>query len=285
MKQRIRFARLVALTIIFTPWLAGAQKTTAALGDGFTYTFRVSSRDNAAGPENVAVLAQAWATSDRLRFDMLPRAVGTAGTLLLPDKGFVIVDRKAGTMTLGDADEHEYDVLPITSSEALGMGLGALMGDVVSQTKIGPVQRKIEVLGAESVNGVRANHFRVTEDYSLEMRINEARDKGQVHAVTDIWVNDEMKNLPNPFVEMLKGAGNAVLSAAPDVRKGLGGELRKYFSGVPIKTVSKTNVTAMTLTGGTPTVSQTTIEMLEIKRVMIPAARFTIPPGYNKAAQ
>ena len=98
------------------------------------------------------------------------------------------------------------------------------------------------------------------------------------HSVAEYWVNEELRNHPNPLFEMMGAVASGFMANDTAFSKEVKTAMKKMFAGVPVKSVTTTESVNKK---GEKTVTVSTMEMTDFRRGDIPASAFAAPAGYT----
>ena len=276
-RRRIR----VALgAVVLGASLAAAHPFVAPLAAGYSYTFRMttSTTDHKGKTKSDnPMTAKVQVAGDRARMDIEETKGGASG--MTKQGGFMVADRKARTMSIADPEEKTFTTMPVDAWTSMTAGLTAGMGKMMN-VKISDATFRTEDLGSGGlVNGLPTRKYRVTHDYKMDMKIAFMKQNTTNHSVAEYWVNDDLKNDPNPLFEMMGAVAAGFMANDTAFAREVNTAMKKMFVGVPVKSVTTTESVNQK---GEKTVTVSTMEMADFKRGDIPASVFAAPPGYTE---
>jgi hypothetical protein len=268
--RRVPLSRTAAA--LATSLLALAA-TTHRFSPGWTYRLTVTSRAAAPADTSAVVVlsgrASVTAAGARLDVDESSRALGAiadAGAYVLADSDAMMVVSNRTQRILRFAAE---DVERGTAALAFDtLGLHAALSGVVVH---------VDSLGAgEPVAGIPTRRWRITQDYTLELRGTGGPGITTEHVVREIWLGEPRAGLANPFASVADaraggdGAYAALADATDDAARRLG-------RGVPLRVV-----TTATSTGGAhpATTTVTTLEVSDLAAADVDVNRLAAPPEF-----
>ena len=275
-----RRAALALGAVVLGASLAAAHPYVAPLAAGFSYTFRVSTSTTdhkGKTKTDMPMIAKVQVAGDKARMD-IQEAKGAAAEVG-KDGGFMVADRKARTISIAEPEEKTFTTMPIDAwtqmTTALTAGMGQMMNVKISE----PTFRTEDLGDGGVVNGLPTRKYRVTHDYKMDMKIAFIRQNTTNHSVAEYWVNEELRNHPNPLFETMGAVAAGFMSNDTTFSKQVKEAMKKMFVGVPVKSVTTTESVNQK---GEKTVTVSTMEMADFRRGDIPASVFAAPPGYTE---
>jgi hypothetical protein len=217
------------------------------------------------------IAAQGRSRIEFLAYSPLPSNVTTNDYLIAADSGKVYIDHSA-SQTITPANDMFGGPAVVTLSRVLsglGRGGGAAdggggggrggfggggrrggggggpggrgrgrggLGGLLNQVQILNVGFKLDKLGADTVDGHPAQHYRVTTDY----RVVWGEQGFPAHAVTDLWTTALPVNIPNPFEPLAvadQSADGPLIEYALRMRA-----IRAQIEGVPVRVTTTTTL-------------------------------------------
>ena len=259
--------------------LAAARPYVAPLAAGFSYTFRVSNTTTdhkGKTKSDTPMIAKVQVAGDKARLDIQETKGAAAG--VGKSGGFMVTDRKARTISMADPDEKTFTTMPIDAwtemTTALTAGMGQMMNVKISE----PTFRTEDLGDGGLVNGLPTRKYRVTHDYKMDMKMAFIKQNTTNHSVAEYWVNEELRNHPNPLFEMMGAVASGFMANDTVFSKQVKTAMQKMFVGVPVKSVTTTESVNQK---GEKTVTVSTMEMAEFRRGDVPASAFAAPAGYT----
>ena len=260
--------------------LAAAHPYVAPLAAGYSYTFRMSNATTdhkGKTKSDVPMIAKVQVAGDKARMDIQETKGAASG--LGKEGGFMVADRKARTISIADPEEKTFTTMPIDAWTEMTTALTAGMGQMMN-VKITEPTFKTEDLGDGGlVNGLPTRKYRVTHDYKMDMKVAFIKQNTTNHSVAEYWVNEELRNHPNPLFEMMGAVASGFMANDTAFSKEVKTAMKKMFVGVPVKSVTTTESVNKK---GEKTVTVSTMEMADFRRGDIPASAFAAPAGYTE---
>ena len=260
--------------------LAAARPYVAPLAAGYSYTFRVanSTTDHKGkSKSDVPMIAKVQVAGEKARMDIQETKGAAAG--VGKEGGFMVADRKARTISIADPEEKTFTTMPIDAwtqmTTALTAGMGQMMNVKISE----PTFRTEDLGDGGLVNGLPTRKYRVTHDYKMDMKVAFIKQNTTNHSVAEYWVNEELRNHPNPLFEMMGAVASGFMANDTTFSKQVKEAMKKMFVGVPVKSVTTTESVNQK---GERTVTVSTMEMTEFRRGDIPTSTFAAPAGYTE---
>ena len=261
----LRITVLAGCTLVA---LAAAPVPSAA--PGITFSIRSTNSANA-NPSNASTM-RVQSLNGVLRFE---NDASSSGPGKEPG-GYTLVNPNARSLTMVMPQSHQYIQIKFDSTAGLliqAMSATAAVSDIkVSGSSLG---------SGGTVNGYSTNHYRITMSYT-QLQGSSSSGGGHVESTEDFWVTDALKDVPDPMEAFTRAFGGkngmpTMGGSLNDLMRKRGDAERKLFSGLPIKTMTKT---VAVNTSGAREEDNSTMEILDLKKVNLEPSAFQIPAGY-----
>jgi hypothetical protein len=259
-------------TLILAGALATLGAAPAAFAPGLSFTIRSSvTSDGVDRPAGKGTQVQVL--NGVLRFEGDAKDGEKAS--------YVIFDPRAKRLSMVMTDVGQYMEIDLADSTA--QALGAMASMMAAATVISDIEVSGSALGGGGVvNGYDTNRYRITTTYAEVAGGSEGQKK--VRLVEEVWVTNELKDVPDPMEAMTRAFGGAngmpqLGGTMSDLMKKRGDAQRKLFTGLPLRSVVKS--TLVERDGSTKEETSTT-EIVDLKRVDLDAAAFRVPAGFTK---
>lgn len=249
--------------------------TPVSFAPGLSFTIRSStSKDAAASTSSSGTRVQAL--NGVLRFE------GEEGKAGADGKGsYVIVNPKTKSLSMVMPEQQQY--IEINFADSVADGLGAMASMMAATTMVSDIQVSGASLGGGGVvNGYSTSRYRITTSFAEMAGGTEGQRK--VRMVEDFWVTDQLKDIPDPMEAFTRAFGGQngmpqVGGTMGELMKKRGEAQRKLFTGLPLKSVVQTTATDR---DGSTTEETTTTEIVDLRKIDVDPAAFTVPTTYAK---
>ena len=259
-------------TLLASVALATLAAAPAPYAPGLSFTIRSSTSTEGATPSATHVQALGGV----LRFD------GDASKQSASGKGsYTIVNPGAKTLQVVMPDRRQY--LEINFGDSTGQALGAMASLMAASTMVSDIQVSGSALGAGgTVNGYPTNRYRINTSYTEVASGDEAPRK--VRMVEEFWVTSALKDIPDPMEAFTRAFGGEngmpqLGGTMSELLRRRGEAQRKLFTGLPMKSVTKSTVVE---SDGTTREETGTTEIVDLERKDIDAAALRVPAGFTK---
>ncbi|MBW3670109.1 MAG: DUF4412 domain-containing protein [Acidobacteria bacterium] len=192
--------------------------------------------------------------------------------VIFQDNSIIISDDGGKTMMVLDPKKKEYYHLSIEDTLSAMTSMLQSMGGMF---KMSIDHQTVEVrrIGAgESIEGYPTNKYKVDTAYTLKLKAMGMNMDQQVKSETTTWSTDELDQQLAAFIQYRTfRTGMEDLDAL----------IEKHIDavkGFPLKTVTKTEVTAR----GKTNTSTSTMTVTGIKEADVAASEFAVPAGYSE---
>jgi hypothetical protein len=196
-------------------------------------------------------------------------------------EGYIIV--QGGQVVVVHPDKRRYSVLDdSTFVRIVGVGLQAASDVGVVRFRVRDAQFTPQRLGrSDSIAGFATQHLRLTERFTVDVSAFGMRGEAvRTRVVTDYWVTEEPRLLPNPLIEMLSRLGTVLGQSDAIFARREAAARRALVTGTPLKIVVTTWSRDRDEPDGRSEVQ--TIEIGDLIATTVDPAIFRIPQGFER---
>ena len=241
----------------------------AQFAEGRTFFFRLET------PEDGEAEGVMHVVGDRARIEIHDAEDEKGGRfyMLLTDGG--------RTLTLVHPEKRSYAEMDAAKLEGV---IGTAMRAVDAVMTMNLVSSTVhgEKLGdGGEIAGVPTRHYRVTQDFSMDVGMLGQTQRARHVVVSEYWVNPEVGAPRNPIVELVTSAPTALAQVNAEHVARVARERNAMFSAAPLKVV----VNAEELNGdGDHETSTYAYEVTRILPATIALDALKVPAGYHRSA-
>jgi hypothetical protein len=270
MRQFRIHPRILVAMMLAAVALPGAFSVSAS-AQGLTYDMKMTMQKGTGATTSdtqIAMSGHGKFSDGSSRMDM-DESIMPSGFM---GKGTYII-LKSGTRNewMVDPAKQQYVEVNLDSAANLSFASMNIMGGLVKM-ETSDVTADMQAMGAgETIQGYSTMKYRLTTNFTSTMSILGRKKRSKNTTTTDIWIAPQLAGLYNPASTASQGGGSSELAQK------VGAAYAKVGKGAYIKTVSQTQTT-----GDHASAMTATMELLNIKRVRVPASAFEVPKGYTK---
>lgn len=235
---------------------------TAPLHAGIVYQFKSMSEGNAAD-----MIGTAKVEGSNFRMEL-----SEGDGVVFKDNSIILSDDGGKTLMILDPKKKEYYRLSIEDTlNAMNTMLQSMGG--MFEMSIDDQNVDVRPLGAgETIEGYPTKKYQVNTSYTLNMKAMGMNMSQQVKSETTSWATEALDPNLAGFIQQ-----RTFRTGMPDLDKLIDKHV-EAVKGFPMKTVTKTELTAR----GRTNTSTTTTTVTGIKETNIPDSEFGIPAGYRE---
>ncbi len=189
---------------------------------------------------------------------------------------FMLTQDGGKTMYLFDAERKTYMKMDLAAMRGMAGGMMQMAGGMMQMNFRDLKVEKISESKGPTLVGRPTTHYQFKTSYTLEMSFMGRKTATATTVDENLWVTDKM---PDPGFKVwqdqqMMRTGNKDLDAL------MKAEMEKV-KGFPLKRVA---VTTVQDSRNGPKVTQSQMEVTQLKEETIPASQFAIPAGYTEEA-
>ena len=251
---------------------AAAAARPLALVDGVQFSYKVSSsRKDQKGAPPASYTSMIRMAAGNVRMDYTQGVNPMAG-----QDGYMVVRGDDERIAIVNPKEKQVMVL---DAAALGSGLGAMMNNPMLKMTFKDQSFSYADLGAgETILGSKTRKFRLTQKYTMEMRVMGMRRSYTDETVTDQWIATDLKGVDERAMrKWAKAFGSGIKVTNPELAAQMEKFLRDSKGGIALRSVM-----VSTHNDGKKTETDTTtMEVVDLKSGNMDASLFTWPDSYQ----
>ncbi|GLC24092.1 hypothetical protein [Roseisolibacter agri] len=250
---------------------AAAAARPALLVDGVTFSYKVSSsRKDQKGAPPFTYLSTIRMADGNIRMDY------TDGVNpMLGKDGYMVIRGNDERIALVNAKDKQVMVM---DAATLGSGMGAMLNSPMLKLAFKDQSFSYEDLGpGETILGNRTRKFRLTQKYTIEMRVMGMRRSATEESVTDQWIASEVKGVDaRAMQKWAKAFGSGIKVTNAELAAQMDRFMKETKGGLALKSV----VVATHNDGKKTETDTTTMEIVDLKNASMDASIFTWPESY-----
>ena len=274
MRRQLLLAAAVGGCVV----LGAAAPHVSTFASGLTFTVRTTTLDSK-GRSSPPQDSHVQYLAGTLRFDA--RSGGEQGASY-GDGAYTLLDIAARSMTVVMPAQKQYLEFRFDSTASV------MTQAMAATTRASDISVDGEALGSGgTVNGYATKHYRIVTDYTQLPGVSDPdAPKRRVHSVEEFWVSDALKEIIDPTEALTRafGANDKVggigtTGTMSELMRKRGAAQRKLFTGLPIKTVTRTTTTEP---DGRKLEENGAMEIVDLRKADLDPASFKVPAGYAK---
>lgn len=229
---------------------------------GVIYEFRMKSQGDAA-----TMRGEAKVEGPRMRLEL-----EEGDGVVFRDGSIVISEDRGSTMMVLDPKKKQFYRLSIEESVGAMRAMLSSMGGMVEMS-VSDQKVEVERLGpGEAIDGYPTTKYRIDADYTLNLKALGMDMSQRIRSETTSWTTDRLdRELASFLAFRTLRTGIEGLDELIEKQTGV-------VSGFPLKTVTRSEITAR----GRTSTSTTTMTVTNIREAEVPASEFTVPDGYRE---
>lgn len=266
---RRRVAAVVGAALVVG---AAAAARPLALVDGVQFSYKVSSsRKDQQGAPPASYTSMIRMAAGNVRMDYTQGVNPMAGK-----DGYLVVRGDDERIAIVNPKDKQVMVL---DAAALGSGLGAMMNNPMLKMSFKDQSFSYADLGAgEAILGNKTRRFRLTQKYTMEMRVLGMRRAYTDETVTDQWIATDLKGVDERAMrKWAKAFGSGIKVTNPELAAQMEKFLRDSKGGIALKSV----IVSTHNDGKKTETDTTTTEVVDLKAGDMDASLFTWPGDYQ----
>lgn len=239
-----------------------ALALTIPLHAGIVYEFRTVTEGNAAD-----MIGKAKVEGSDFRLEL-----SEGDGVIFQDNSIILSDDGGKTMMVLDPKKKEYYRLSIEDTmnamTSMLQNMGGMFEMSIDNQKV-----EVQPLGAgETIEGYPTTKYQINTDYTLKMKAMGMNMDQEIRSEMTTWTTDQLDQALAAFVQYRSFRTGM---------KDLDALIEKHIDavkGFPLKTVTKTQITAR----GKTNTSTSTMTVTGIEEANIAESEFAIPAGYRE---
>ncbi len=268
---------LGAITVAFT------APRLAEFVPGMSYTFTTTTSESdesfaAAGKTVSKMVGKVEIGGDKARIEFAENK-GGAGAPGLSKDGYIIMHDGGATMFMVDPKEKQYIKMDAKKMGSAFSQMSSMMGGMMSIDVKDP-KLSVRKLGAgESILGYATEKWQVDQSYTMTIKSFGFSSTTTDESRMTMWFAPQLKSqeLMNPFFDMARNLG-AMFAGNKEWEQVAMGPSKELPQAAALKMEGTSKTTN---DKGKSSYSITSMEMTDLNRGDIPAARFELPSGYK----